>query len=867
MNTTRTYVGARMLIATVVAAALSVPISAVPAEGETLTQHTWAWGANSAGQLGDGRTTNRSYAGAVPGMADVVHVAAGVSHSLALDSTGKIWAWGSNTFGQLGDGTTTSRSAPATVTGLSGAVALAAGEQHSLALHRDGTVWAWGYNRDRRLGEGTAVDRHEPVRVTGLDRVVAVASRGRESFAVREDGTVWAWGYIVWSVPEPGEPNPYLPSVMPGLSDVVDVAAGANHALALRSDGTVQAWGRNSCGQVGDGTTQDRGPPVAIPGLSDVAAIGAGAEHSVALREDGTVWTWGCNTHGQLGDGSTIDRPSPSPVTGLSDVQSVSAGAHHSLALDATGLAWAWGRNAEGQLGDRTIHDRSVPAAVAGLGGFGSIAAGGSHSMALRSGPPATPGSPTGVAATVGDTTAQVRWTAPPDGGSPITSYTLLAVPDGTTLTVPAGSTSAEFTGLSNGTRYRFAVRASNALGSSAWSAPSTPDVYAIAPGAPADVNAAVPCPVCAPAWSSDGGSATVTWAPPAADGGSDITGYRITRHPGNVTTSVGNVRSWVIKGLDYGASHTFTVTAVNAVGEGPASNPSPAVTPQSAPARPTQIVARAFDGSAKVSWSAPPDGGSPITRYDVMVSPGGHTVSVSGAETSAMISQLPNGTPHVFTVRAVNQVGESPWSAQSNWVTPASPTPPGTVADLTRTVAFDRLTATSPRPRVVLTWTNLGTADAIKVQWTEGSRTRSATLPADATRYTVTDLALGRRYWFTVRAINNGTLSAASTVSAHGSAVDAVAKTSSSTSVVKGQLTRAGTDTALGGRWVQLQTRARRADGSYSRWSNATSAVRTTSTGTYRIRHRIPAGTQYRVVFAGARADLGTISRVSTLR
>lgn len=45
---------------------------------------------------------------------------------------------------QLGDGTTTDRPTPVQVRGLADVVAVAAGYWHSLALRADGTVWAWG---------------------------------------------------------------------------------------------------------------------------------------------------------------------------------------------------------------------------------------------------------------------------------------------------------------------------------------------------------------------------------------------------------------------------------------------------------------------------------------------------------------------------------------------------------------------------------------------------------------------------------------------------------------------------------------------------------------------------------------------------
>ena len=232
-----------------------------------------AWGANWYGQ-----TT-------VPaGLSNVVAVAAGASHSLALRADGTVAAWGDNSAGQT-----------TVPVGLSNVVAVAAGGYHSLALRTDGTVAAWGYNGS---GQTTV-----PV---GLSNVVAVAAGGSHSLALRADGTVAAWGDN-WA----GQAT-----VPVGLSNAVAVAGGFFHSLALRTDGTVAAWGLN-----GDGQTT-------VPaGLSNVVAVAGGGFHSLALRANGTVAAWGNNSYGQT-----------SVPAGLSNVVAVAGGGNHSLALSG-GLA------------------------------------------------------------------------------------------------------------------------------------------------------------------------------------------------------------------------------------------------------------------------------------------------------------------------------------------------------------------------------------------------------------------------------------------------------------------------------------------------------------------------------------------------
>ncbi len=171
----------------------------------------FAWGDNSAGQLGNNSTTTSrvpvamDQTGVLAGKT-VVTVAAGFWHSLALCSDGTVAAWGWNDYGQLGNNSTTDSPVPVAVTNsgvLAGktVVAVAAGDRHSLALCSDGTVAAWGSNSDGRLGNNSGADSLVPVAVdrSGVlagKTVVAIAAGYLHSVALCSDGTVAAWGGV-----------------------------------------------------------------------------------------------------------------------------------------------------------------------------------------------------------------------------------------------------------------------------------------------------------------------------------------------------------------------------------------------------------------------------------------------------------------------------------------------------------------------------------------------------------------------------------------------------------------------------------------------------------------------------------------------
>lgn len=94
---------------------------------------------------------------------------------------------------------------------------------------------------------------------------------------------------------------------------------------------------------------------------------------------------------------------------------------------------------------------------------------------------------------------------------------------------------------------------------------------------------------------------------------------------------------------------------------------------PITAPGIPTSVTATAENGQAIISFTAPEsDGGSEITGYLVTATPGGLTVTGNGSPLT--ISGLTNGTSYTFTVQAINKVGISELSAESNTVIPSAP-------------------------------------------------------------------------------------------------------------------------------------------------------------------------------------------------
>jgi len=178
------------------------------------------------------------------------------------------------------------------------------------------------------------------------------------------------------------------------------------------------------------------------------------------------------------------------------------------------------------------------------------------------------PSAPQNLVATPGDQRVALSWQAPAsDGGSPITNYKIYR--NGTLLATIGTNTSYVDYNVVNGVTYTYKVSAVNSVGEGPFSneVSATPQAGAITvPSAPQNLQA-----------TPGNGNVTLSWQPPADNGGSPITGYKIYygTSSGNYTITImaGNITNYTITGLTNGQKYYFAVSAINGVGEGPKSN------------------------------------------------------------------------------------------------------------------------------------------------------------------------------------------------------------------------------------------------------------------------------------------------------
>lgn len=169
----------------------------------------FAWGTNQDGRLGIGSTDGDVHD--IPELtargeglptesscySQAWMVAAGASHTLALDYFGNVFSWGSNIYGQLGTGNTTSMNSPVKVNLNYPIKDLAAGNGFSLALRSNGLVYTWGVNSSGQLGLGTLENTSTPLQVSSVIETLTmagVAAGEKHAMAITNDGDIYGWG-------------------------------------------------------------------------------------------------------------------------------------------------------------------------------------------------------------------------------------------------------------------------------------------------------------------------------------------------------------------------------------------------------------------------------------------------------------------------------------------------------------------------------------------------------------------------------------------------------------------------------------------------------------------------------------------------
>jgi alpha-tubulin suppressor-like RCC1 family protein len=175
----------------------------------TKSGKAWGWGDNDSGQVGLGHVTHVREPVEISLPEEISEIFVSGDYSVFLTKNGHIYTCGSNSCGQLGvgDRETEGLFSPSLLP-LEEVISVACGWDHCLALNQDGSLLSWGDNAYHQLGlfagddpESAELTEHPrcvltptPVNFRFPEPVVWLGSGLYESMAMTKDGSLYTWG-------------------------------------------------------------------------------------------------------------------------------------------------------------------------------------------------------------------------------------------------------------------------------------------------------------------------------------------------------------------------------------------------------------------------------------------------------------------------------------------------------------------------------------------------------------------------------------------------------------------------------------------------------------------------------------------------
>ncbi|XP_029784258.1 serine/threonine-protein kinase Nek8 isoform X1 [Suricata suricatta] len=232
------------------------------------------FGSGSNGCLGHGSLNDISQPTIVEALLgyEMVQVACGASHVLALSTERELFSWGRGDGGRLGLGTRECHSCPQQVSIPPGQEAqrVVCGIDSSMILTVPGRALACGSNRFNKLGLDHCSLGEEPAPHQQVEEALSFTPLG--------------------SAPLDQDP-------------LLSVDLGTAHSAAVTASGNCYTFGSNQHGQLGTNARRVSRAPCQVQGLQNIkiVMVACGDAFTVAIGADGEVYSWGKGARGRLG--------------------------------------------------------------------------------------------------------------------------------------------------------------------------------------------------------------------------------------------------------------------------------------------------------------------------------------------------------------------------------------------------------------------------------------------------------------------------------------------------------------------------------------------------------------------------------------
>ncbi|KAK9506239.1 hypothetical protein O3M35_008210 [Rhynocoris fuscipes] len=294
----------------------------------TTAGEIYSCGSNDYGELG--HDNSRTKLNLVSGLSayKMKYAACGENHSMALNEWGQVFTWGSDKYGQLGVnsfGEDVRKPKIVKILATYNVIQIACGYRHCLALTNKGELYAWGSNEYGQLGLGLKVKSvPQPTRVSSLNGlpIALIACGAHHSFVISKSGAVYGWGKNRFGqLGLNSEVDHIYPCQLKTLRSikVKYIVCGEDFSVFLTQDGGVMTCGAGQYGQLGHGSTSNEILPRKVLELmgTTVTQVCCGRRHTLAYvpsRE--RVYSFGVGGAGQLGTKQLVNHYSPQVVVG-----------------------------------------------------------------------------------------------------------------------------------------------------------------------------------------------------------------------------------------------------------------------------------------------------------------------------------------------------------------------------------------------------------------------------------------------------------------------------------------------------------------------------------------------------------------------
>ena len=309
---------------------------------QTASKDTYVFGDNSKNMLGmktrsstaSSPTHNEYLSGMV-----IDKIVLRDDFALALIG-GMVYGWGSNSSYRLTSACGSTVKYPEALDCPANVIDIAAGDNHCFALIRGGDLYAWGSNSSRQFGVDTdtrTVDTATYIEIKDRNdnelSFTSIAAAGSHTLAIANDGDVYAWGDNENG--QLGYDSSRLRTPAKVDYDGKLIATSADFSAVADSLSNLKLSGKNSCGQLGYGTTKDLNEFVKTV-KDDVKLVSLGGNFAGCITDDNRLYCWGDNSYGQVGNGAAGSNSEPETVISNGLCKAIAQA--ESITLDKTEL-------------------------------------------------------------------------------------------------------------------------------------------------------------------------------------------------------------------------------------------------------------------------------------------------------------------------------------------------------------------------------------------------------------------------------------------------------------------------------------------------------------------------------------------------